>query len=618
MTIDHSPKQANTGKLGKDTLQLEKEALSEQVKRLIRAEGELYESQQELDAQIKEYKGLYELNRILNGTFNLVNIFRETVAYAVQKLEFEKAVIFRKDEETGSYYVCALDGYYDPEEKTLVSKFTLKQDDRCLLPLIAAGKEYLICKDDSGAAELLELRPELHMDEYFIYPLRCYALPQALLAIGNSADHAAFYRRVEESAGALLCLGNLVGLVSSLIENRITFERMEKAREHERLAEAKYRSIFENAAEGIFQRTTEGKYLDANPALAHMLGYASTQELMAEVIDVKQLYLHPESHAELERLLEEHGAVEGFEAEVYRKDRSVIWVVLNMHTVRDGAGRPLLYEGTADDVTGRKKSEKALRESEQKFRQLSEALEQRVRETVAELRQKDRLLILQGRQAVMGEMLSNIAHQWRQPLNMLALLAQELQITAKTEGLSEEFIDGNVKRTLEIITHMSKTIDDFRYFFKPDNEKVGFRVMETIEKAVSLLDGSFQIHGIRTEVDQTGDPRINGYPTQFVQVLLNILINARDALIAGHREMPLVRIRVFTEDGKTVVVIADNAGGVPEEIRDKIFEPYFTTKGPDQGTGIGLFMCKTIIEKNMTGHLTVRNIEGGAEFRIEV
>lgn len=613
MAEDRSHKQANA-----ETVEQEKEALSQQVKRLIRAEGELYEYQQELDAQIKEYKGLYELNRILNGTFNLATIFRETVAYAVQKLEFEKAVLFRKDEETGSYYVCALDGYYDPAEQAFVSKFTLQQDDKCLLPLISAGKEFLVCNGDSGAADLVQLRPKLHMDEYFIYPLRCYALPQALLAIGNSAERAAFYRRVDESAGALLCLGNLVGLVSSLIENRITFERMEKAREQERLAEAKYRSIFENAAEGIFQRTTDGQYLDANPALAHMLGYATPQELMAEVIDVKELYVHPQSHAELERLLEEQGAVEGFEAEVYRKDRNVIWVVLNMHTVRNGAGWPLFYEGTADDVTERKKSEKALRESEQKFRQLSEALEQRVQETVAELREKDRLLILQGRQAVMGEMLSNIAHQWRQPLNVLALLAQELQITAKSEGLSEEFIDGNVKRTLEIINHMSKTIDDFRYFFKPDKEKVEFRVMETIEKALSILEGSFQIHGVRTEVEQTGDPLINGYPTQYVQVLLNILINARDALTAGHPELPLIRIRVCTEDGKTVVLIADNAGGVPEEIRDRIFEPYFTTKGPDQGTGIGLFMCKTIIEQNMSGHLTVRNIEGGAEFRIEV
>ena len=101
-------------------------------------------------------------------------------------------------------------------------------------------------------------------------------------------------------------------------------------------------------------------------------------------------------------------------------------------------------------------------------------------------------------------------------------------------------------------------------------------------------------------------------------MLLNILINARDALTASHTLHPLVSIKLFTEGGKTVVSISDNAGGVPEEIRDKIFEPYFTTKGPEQGTGIGLFMCKTIIEKNMQGALSVRNVGDGAEFRIEV
>jgi two-component system, NtrC family, C4-dicarboxylate transport sensor histidine kinase DctB len=191
-------------------------------------------------------------------------------------------------------------------------------------------------------------------------------------------------------------------------------------------------------------------------------------------------------------------------------------------------------------------------------------------------------------------------------------------MTKKSEGLSEEFIDVNIKRTLEIIRQMSKTIDDFRYFFQQSKEKVEFRVLETIEKTLAILDGSFKMHGIRTEVVQTGDPVINGYPSEFVQVLLNILINARDALITRKNDSPLIGIKLFTEGGKTVVSIADNAGGVPEEIKDKIFEPYFTTKGPEQGTGIGLFMCKTIIEKSMNGVLTVRNVGDGAEFRIEV
>ena len=600
-----------------EALQREKLALAQQVKRLIRAEGKLYDYQQELDAQLKEYKGLYELNRRLNRTFNMQYIFEETVAYVIEFLEFERAIFFCRS-ESGSYCVCALDGYYEAAEKSAVAQLTIGQDDPLLSPF-TAGREYLICTADSQEQVLAGYRTKLQLNEFFVYPLGFHSLPHALLIAGNSADNAGFYRRVDAAPGPLLSMGNLVGLVSSLIDNHIFFERMTQAREQERLAEAKYRGIFENAAEGIFQRTPEGRYLEANPSLAHMLGYASPQELMAEVTDIgQQLYVDPRYHAELLRVLEADGKVEGFETPMYRKDRSIIWVSISLRVVRDSEGRPLFYEGMSEEITKRKMAEEALRESERKYRQLSEALEQRVKEAVDELRQKDRILIMQGRQAVMGEMLSNIAHQWRQPLNMLALLVQDLQLTRRREGLSEEFIDANVKRTMEIIQQMSKTIDDFRYFFKPDREKAEFRVFEPLEKALSLLEGSLKLNGIRTEIVQTGDPVINGYLGEFVQVLLNILINARDALTSRQVPDPLIRIRLFSAGGKTVVSIADNAGGIPEEIREKIFEPYFTTKGPEQGTGIGLYMCKTIIEKSMNGTLSVTNTADGAEFRVEV
>jgi two-component system, NtrC family, C4-dicarboxylate transport sensor histidine kinase DctB len=275
-------------------------------------------------------------------------------------------------------------------------------------------------------------------------------------------------------------------------------------------------------------------------------------------------------------------------------------------------------DALAEELGAHIKSGEALRESLQKYRELNEALERRLTETADELRLKDKLLILQGRQAVMGEMIGNIAHQWRQPLNSLALLVQDLQMTQKKKGLTEEYVDANVVKSLEIIRQMSKTIDYFRYFFKPDTEKVAFNVFETIERTLFILDACFKVHGIRTEVAKTSDPVLTGYPTEFVQVLLNILINARDALITGRPASPLISIHLFSERGKTVVTIADNAGGVPDEIKEQIFDPYFTTKGPEQGTGIGLFMSKTIIEKNMCGRLSVRNVADGAEFRIEV
>jgi signal transduction histidine kinase len=260
----------------------------------------------------------------------------------------------------------------------------------------------------------------------------------------------------------------------------------------------------------------------------------------------------------------------------------------------------------------------ALARSEENYSQLNKTLEERIRKAVDELREKDRILNIQGRQAVMGELISNIAHQWRQPLNMLGLLAQELYMTYQKEGFTKELFESNVKRTMEIIQHMSRTIEDFRNFSTPDRKKTDFKVLEVIAKTLSLLEGSLEAHLIRTEVEQEVDPAISGYPNDYSQVLLNILINARDAFVARKVDSPSIVIRVFSENGRTVVTITDNAGGIAPEIIDRVFEPYFTTKGPEQGTGIGLFMSKTIIEKNMNGLLSVRNTGSGAQFRIEV
>lgn len=270
------------------------------------------------------------------------------------------------------------------------------------------------------------------------------------------------------------------------------------------------------------------------------------------------------------------------------------------------------------EVAAHEKSEKSLRKSEQRYRHLNETLELRVKGAVEELRTKDGLLLVQDRQAVLGEMISNIAHQWRQPLNMLGLLAQELPVFYQRGQLSAEYLNDNVKKTLEIIRNMSRTIDYFGNFFQPDTEKVHFRALELIEKVITLLEGGSASHGIRTEIIATGDPPINGYPNQFAQVILNLISNAREALLARTSVDPTITITVAGESGRATVTIGDNAGGIPAGVIDKIFDPYFTTKGPDKGTGMGLYMCKTIIEKNMGGTLQARNFGAGAEFRIEI
>jgi PAS domain S-box-containing protein len=255
----------------------------------------------------------------------------------------------------------------------------------------------------------------------------------------------------------------------------------------------------------------------------------------------------------------------------------------------------------------RKETEKAL------YEETSERLK-----TVETLREKEQMLIQQSRQAAMGEMISNIAHQWRQPLNTLGLNTQKLGVFYGMPSFNKEFLDNSIAKSMEIIKHMSKTIDDFRNYFNPEKEKTDFYVINAIKNTLSLLEGNFHNPKITVDLVEHDNPVINGYQNEFAQVFLNILNNARDAVIEREIVDARVTITICSENNCAVVTVADNAEGISDEIISKVFDPYFTTKGPQSGTGIGLFMAKAIIEKNMGGKLAVRNTDIGAEFRIEV
>lgn len=270
------------------------------------------------------------------------------------------------------------------------------------------------------------------------------------------------------------------------------------------------------------------------------------------------------------------------------------------------------------DISKRRQAEDELTGKRQELVELNDSLEERITQDLTDLRQKDQMLILQGRRAAMGEMIGNIAHQWRQPLNVLGLYIQELSVIYESPEFNKEFLENSVCKSMELIMHMSRTIDDFRNFFHEDKEKVTFSVHQEIGRTLSLIKESFLDLNVNIELLTDGNPMVNGYPNEYTQVIMNILMNARDELVLHNVDDAVISIRSFSESGSSIVTVTDNARGISNEIIDKLFDPYFTTKGPDKGTGIGLFMSKTIIEKNMGGRLTVRNTGSGAEFRIEV
>ncbi len=241
-----------------------------------------------------------------------------------------------------------------------------------------------------------------------------------------------------------------------------------------------------------------------------------------------------------------------------------------------------------------------------------EELDMRVKEEIEKRRQKEQLLMHQSKLASLGEMLGNIAHQWRHPLTRLSLLVQNLEMAFKMKKLDNERFEKFKENALMQINYMSLTIDDFTNFFKKDTKKVTFYPSDIVKEALKLMEGRLKQNRVSVCVDIKNSVEITGYRTEFSQVVLNIINNAVDVLKERNIQDRKIWIKI---DAKTII-IEDNAGGISDEIKDKIFEPYFTTKFQSQGTGIGLYMSKIIISQHFNGDIEVYNSKNGAVFKI--
>jgi signal transduction histidine kinase len=248
--------------------------------------------------------------------------------------------------------------------------------------------------------------------------------------------------------------------------------------------------------------------------------------------------------------------------------------------------------------------------------QKNDFLQKEIDEKISELRQKDKTMILQSRQAAMGEMIGNIAHQWRQPLNALAGLLVNIQQAYQYNELTVDYLDDCVKDGGRLIQKMSATINDFRNFFLPDKEAVLFSAQNQINHALSLVEAGLQNQNITIHLEAHQDVLLTGFPNEYSQVILDLLSNAGEAVKAKCVLEGLITIRLFKRDGWGCVSIRDNGGGIAADVIDKIFEPYFSTK--KMGTGIGLYMSKMIIERSMNGTIEAHNSDDGAEFIVSI
>lgn len=434
--------------------------------------------------------------------------------------------------------------------------------------------------------------------------------------------------------------------MSTDISERILAERelrraKEAAEASERakaVSEERLNLVLDGAQDAFWDWDLVHDRIDFSRHWAAMLGY--THEELEPYGESWQRLVHPEDMPEvMEKIqahLEGHAPYIETEYRVQTKEGEWKWILdRGKIVVWDADGKPLRAAGTHADITRRKMVEEELqtksallkqeinqriltqeelREKQEQMEMLNRSLCDQVEKSVAELRQKDQVLISQGRQAAMGEMIGNIAHQWRQPLNALAMLITNLQFAWRDGDLSEDYLEESAATAHRLIQKMSTTINDFRDFFSPDKVMTTFSALGQIRQAIALVESGFKANNIALSVETEEDCLVKGFPNEYSQVLLNLLGNAKDAILQHHPDAGQVVVSLAVEQGQGVARVRDNGGGVPETIIDKIFDPYFSTKS--MGTGIGLYMSKTIIERNMHGIISVRNIEGGCEFSV--
>ncbi len=241
---------------------------------------------------------------------------------------------------------------------------------------------------------------------------------------------------------------------------------------------------------------------------------------------------------------------------------------------------------------------------------LNSALEDKIALEVEHSRQKDQIMFRQSRLAAMGEMVGNIAHQWRQPLNAIVLIVQSFQMKQMLGKLDDKFIDSQVDEGIKLATSMSQTIDDFRNFFKPNKIEEYFSTKKAIKESIDLVQNYYEKVDIKINLICEEDFEILGYPNEFSQVMMNLFSNSKDVLNEQKNQKKYIEIivKVDTQNSQGKILVIDNGGGVPVEVIDRMFDPYFTTKHQSSGTGIGLYMSKEIIEKQMHGSIEVQNI----------
>ncbi len=368
-----------------------------------------------------------------------------------------------------------------------------------------------------------------------------------------------------------------------------------------------FEQLFNNSGVGIFIVDEDRKILEANEALCSMFGY-KYEELInqsAEFLHVDRASYKNFAKVAFNKVLNNESL--NLEYKFKHKNGKHLWIRIAGDSVK--LNREVLW--TTTDITKRI-------EAEEKVKYLNDGLTQEIKQQLQVLREKDKQLQYQARLAIMGEMLSMIAHQWRQPLTAISATTSymlgKLSINAFKK---EEFVE-ELAHIEDYSKHLSKTIDDFRNFFRPNKTKKNTTLEGIVNTTLEIVNPLLVNNNIVVIKEFTCKETIYTYANEIRQVILNLIKNSQDVLLERDIQNPRIKIKTYKKDNSAILEVSDNGGGIPIEIFDKIFDSYFSTKTQKLGTGLGLCMSKTIIENNCKGKLSVKNEDEGAVFTVSI
>jgi len=400
------------------------------------------------------------------------------------------------------------------------------------------------------------------------------------------------------------------------LNKKLTMANEEIEKKTTELAKQKllFETLYNKSADGVIIISGE-KFYSCNEAMLKILKYKKKEILNKTMTDISPKWQPSgdlssiESKKYLKKALKE--GVTNFEWIFTNKNNKNIWVEIVLTAIE--IENKKVIHAVIRNISNRKLLEQELED-------LNTNLEKKIKKEIRKNQVNTQQLIQQSRLAQMGEMISMIAHQWRQPLSAISATTNNLILKMIIEDkVDKKYFDQELKLITDYSQYLSSTIDDFRNFFKSDKEKIVFELKDIIEKSLSMIKTSLDAKSIVVTKNIDIDCKLFTYPNELQQVFLNLLKNAEDALSERDISNRRISIDLILENSNWVLIkISDNGGGIKEELLDKIFDPYYSTKKKRDGTGLGLYMSKIIINEHCNGNLKVKNSDQGAIFTVEL